>query len=137
MFLAGVIRRAAEAGIDGAMHWHLKGNAYGLIDGDNTPRPPYHLYRWGGQWLTGRLAAHSVDQQNMLEVLPVVQSDGRRALLIANRADQAVNLPSVAQLIGEGDVNMQQINADGILDSMPTPPDTLTLPGYSVTLITR
>ncbi len=135
VFHAGLIRRIALAGIDGAEQWHLKGNAYGLIDGDNQPRLTSYLYLWGAKELVGSIAKDTVSLPDTLEVLAVKRADGSKALLIANRADGPVILPGLDQLIGSTRVRLRQVNANQAGD-IDTPTGNLALPGYSVTLIT-
>lgn len=134
VFHAGVVRRAMLAGVDGAAIWHLKGNAYGLIDGDNGIRPASHLFVWAPRLLVGKMM--DVKASDSLEVLAVIRADGGRSVLIANKANHTVELGSVAALglAGTGPVEMRQVNSRSVVDGVAAPP-SLSLPGYSVTIL--
>jgi hypothetical protein len=120
VFHAGLIRRIALAGIDGAQHWHLKGNAYGLIDSNDEPRLTSHLYLWGRNELVGTIAKHDATPSDTLELLPVIRPDGSRALLIANRADGPVVIPAASELLGSTDLLIRQVTHTGATE--PAPP---------------
>ncbi len=136
VFHAGVIRRASLAGLDGAQVWHVKGNAYGLIDSSNRVRHTAHLYLWGPRLLVGKIAKHETSTPDLLEVLPVVSADGQRALLLANKADHPVDIGmTAADLLGSNDpMTVRQVTYQGPTESEATQ-SGLILPGYSVTVI--
>ncbi len=136
VFQAGVLRRAALAGINGANVWHLKGNAYGILDGANRERLTAPLFKWGPRYLAGTLATATVSDDGALEVLPVLLADGNRSMLIGNKANRTITVTEAAALLG-GRVPAQilQINAEGMTVLAPAE-KPLELPGYSLTLIT-
>ncbi len=138
VFQACVVRRMALLGIDGAMVWHVKGNAYGLLDAKGDERPTAYLYSWGPKYLTGDLVSASVSDEKVLELLPVRRADGSRAMLLSNKSDHALILPSGTQLLGmEGPIDLLRVDADGLSTPTLDVSDALSLPGYSNTLITQ
>jgi xylan 1,4-beta-xylosidase len=144
VFHASMIRNLALTangqGIDGMMMWHVKGAAYGIIAGNNTPFPPYHLFRWGTSYLSGNIAVHSSSDESSLEVLPVVRADKTRSLLLIVKADRRVTIPAGAALFPTSAsqvVRAQRVDAQGYSEQLDMPKaGTWTLPGYSVTLLT-
>jgi xylan 1,4-beta-xylosidase len=141
-FLASTLRRIALGdegrGIDGVTMWHAKGGAYGLINGDNSLRSPYFLYRWGVPYLSGRISAATTDDENSLEVLPIRRADQTVSLLLINKAPRTVQIPDGAGLLPAGaKPRIERIDAKGFSDKVDMPlAGTWSLPGYSVTLIT-
>ncbi len=135
-FQAGVVRRMALLGVDGVAVWHAKGNAYGLIDGDNRLRAPGLLYRWGHRYLTGPIAAVAVSDPAALEVLPVMLDDGERSVMLVNKREAPIVVRSAAPLL-PASARRLAIDADSGGQRGPAPADRpLTLPGWSVTLLT-
>ncbi|HEV7298656.1 MAG TPA: hypothetical protein VGN72_04765 [Tepidisphaeraceae bacterium] len=156
-FQAAVVRRVALAGIDGANVWHVKGNAYGLIDAENVERPTSAMFLWGPQHLVGDIAAANVsfatdaDAQavanaddaeqspsapDLVELLPVTGEDGRRALLVISKAPRTIVLQSATSLLGGAPSTVKRVDADGIHDQVELDADApLTVPGYSLTLL--
>ena len=136
VFQASLLRRAALAGIDGANVWHVKGDAYGLIGNNNERRLTSHLYVWGSRHLVGNIASHQSGDLSKLELLPVVQENGKRSLLVINKADHSVIVGSPESIIG-GDVTIKQVNADAQAEITASGSEPLTVPGYSLTLISQ
>ncbi len=137
VFQAAVLRRLALTGIDGVMLWHAKGNAYGLMDDADHLRPPAYLYRWGRKYLTGRIARHSSNDDDEIELLPI-ESGGARSLLFINKSERTVKVPRGATLLGSGQtVRKALVAATGYNDLKPIKASgDLVLPGYSVMLLT-
>jgi xylan 1,4-beta-xylosidase len=141
VFDASVLRNMALIGVTGVTKWHAKGHAYGMIEADNSPRSPYYLYHWGVRYLVGDIASTQVDDEAILEVLPVVRADKSRSLLLINKANRTVVVPGALKWLPVSGGQKQwaeQINHKGrevlVLPSAPT--GDLELPGYSVTLLT-
>ncbi|MDQ3813420.1 MAG: glycosyl hydrolase, partial [Armatimonadota bacterium] len=146
VFMASTLRRVALTGITGVAHWHVKGNAYGMISGDNTLRAPAHLYRWGTHYLVGEIPAHSSDDEQSLELLPIRRTDGTRSLLLINKANRTVIVPGGGALlpVREGQrARLLRIDATTVhpshtapLEVKPQANGDLALLGYSLTLVT-
>lgn len=139
VFDASVLRQMALAGLDGSAVWHLKGDAYGLIDAQNKPRPGYFLYRWGTRYLTGNIASSSSDSKNV-EVVPVSSKNGRQALLVINKMAGRASLPSATKLMAtKKSIHLKQIHGESESTSIQLSTSqenaALSLPGYSLTLI--
>ncbi len=137
VFMASTMKHLAQTDLDGVMLWQLKGYYYGMIDDDNAIRPAAQLYQWGNRYMVGDIAkSDSADER--LEIMPVTRKDGARSVLIINKAAQTIIAPSAAALLpshaGES-VWQQQISATGKGVPAATTPGDLTLPGYSVTLL--
>lgn len=136
-FQASVVRRLALAGIDGAMVWHVKGNAYGILDADNHPRLTAPLYHWGLRHLVGDVA--TVRTSPALEVLAVTRADGGRAVLIANVTDHRVDVPALAVWFGVAPgttTHAARVDSTGVWTlADPGATGVMQLPGYSLTLI--
>jgi Glycosyl hydrolases family 39 len=136
-FQACLLRRAALAGIDGANVWHVKGDAYGLIGNNNERRLTAPLYVWGPQFLVGNVASHQSGDLAKLELLPVVRNDGKRALLLINKANHSVVVPAPSTLMGESLV-AHQVNSDKEVNGLTIDSaQPLSLPGYSLTLLVQ
>jgi xylan 1,4-beta-xylosidase len=139
-FHASTLRQLAEVGISGAFVWHLKGHSYGIIEGDNSPRQPYDLFRWGPKYLVGNMPKNTTGDNKKLLLFPVVRPDGSRSLLLINTANQRVTIPGGASLFpSQGKtVKIERIASDGnkVLDTKEFATGNWTLPGYSVTLLT-
>ncbi len=139
VFQACFVRRAALKNVTGVTVWHLKGNACGLIDGNNAQRATGSLYLWGTQYLHGTIAAGTVSGTT-LEVLPVVMPDGKRSLLLMNKTGNTVTIPGGGNLLvpaGGELLRSFQINASGFLpQTISVTPGDLALAPYSVTLLT-
>jgi xylan 1,4-beta-xylosidase len=134
LFQASTIRRLAPTGIDGATVWHVKGNAYGLIGGDNTIRSTGHLFTWS-KYLHGQVLASTSADETALELLPIVQADGSRSLLLLAKADRAVEVDA-ARLLGGRKWTAQRIDSAGLREKVEFPAaGQWSLPGYSVTLL--
>lgn len=143
LFQASTLRRIALAnngqGIDGVMLWHAKGNSYGFIGGDNEKRSPYYLYLWGTKYLTGSIANHSSDDEKSLEILPIIQEDKTRSLLLIAKANRPIKIPNGAALLpvnGGQKLQVQRIDAKGFSENIEMPKTgDWSLPGYSITLL--
>jgi xylan 1,4-beta-xylosidase len=139
VFQACYLRRAALRNLNGVTVWHLKGNAYGLIDGSNAQRATGSLYRWGTQYLHGRMAASTV-ADSTVEVFPVRMPDGKRSMLLMNKTASTRTVIGGGSLLtaGSGEtVRAFQINGSGFLpQTLNVGPGDLALAPYSVTLIT-
>jgi len=135
---AGAVRRALLAGIDGATVWHVKGNAYGIIDGENKPRPTAAMFEWGPKWMVGNMIKATVDDKNSIELLPIETPGGGRSLLVICKANHSVRLPPAGQLLGDTPTNVMRVDADGVIASLVVDSAApLIVPGYSLTLLTN
>ncbi len=147
IFMASSIKNVALTGITGITQWHVKGNAYGMIDAQNNRRPPAYLYGWSKQFLTGDIAQSKSDDEKLLEILPIVRADGSRALLLMNKAPRTIKLAQFKALFPNAK-SAQRIDATttqkpengpakiALNDAVLAPEDAfLALPGYSLTLI--
>lgn len=137
-FHAALLRRVALAGIDGANVWHVKGGAYGILNADNTPRLTAPLFEWGAKYLVGDIPAHS-EATDELELFPVVRADGKRSLLLINKADHSLSLPPIAELMpGAGQLQQLRVEhmgrSEGEVDTGARS-ERLQLPGFSLTLL--
>ncbi len=140
IFQATVVKRMATLGMDGALVWHAKGNAYGLIDANNKLRATGQLYLWGNQFLVGDLAQSDTADASKFELLPVIHTDGSRALLLLNKAPASVTIaadPVLGAGVSAESLKASRIDATGTSDVTLTPDaaGALTLPGYSATLV--
>jgi hypothetical protein len=140
VFHASTLRQLVDVGVSGAMVWHLKGHSYGIIEGDNTPRAPFNLFRWGTHYLTGNMPENTSSDAKSLRLFPVVRADGSRSLLLINSADRRVQIAGGNALFpSQGKtIRAERIDSDGFktLDAKSFMSGTWTLPGYSVTLLT-
>ena len=149
IFMASSIKNVALTGITGITNWHVKGNAYGMIDGQNNWRPPAYLYGWGKQFLTGDIMQSKSDDEKLLELLPVMRADGSRALLLMNKAPGIVVVPHWQALFPDAqrafrlDAETTKKPENGptkidLKEELLAPADAvLALPGYSLTLLSN
>ncbi len=119
VFDALVVKGVAEAGLSGAFVWHLKDHIYGLLDGDNTVRPAYHLYRLGARHLVGDMVPAEASDPDALQVLAVRRADGKRAVLLINRSGHPLRLPSAQTLLGAADIAEAEIGPSDFRDLAP------------------
>jgi hypothetical protein len=140
VFQASVVRRTALEGVTGILQWHVKGNVYGMIAADNTMRPTAWLYRWGTQHLVGNIAVAQTEDENNLEILPVIKPGVRRSLLLINKANRTVLIPHwITTLTPRKHPPAELWRLDATTADGPvriTSNTNLTLPGYSLTLAT-
>ena len=135
VFHALVVKEAAQSGVTGVNLWTQKGRSYGtLIDGDDATRPTYQLYAWGPKYLSGTVATATSGDAKSLEMLPVIGQNGRKAVLLINKADHALQVGAAASLL-PGVKSAQSIDSDGF--HAATKAGDLQLPGYSLTLLTN
>ncbi len=99
IFQALVVTGLAERGIDGAFVWHFKDNIYGLVDLQNNPRPAYHFFRQAGRYLVGDVLPVVLSDPSAMQALAVRRPDGSRSLLLVNRSDTPLLLPSPRRLL--------------------------------------
>jgi hypothetical protein len=143
-FLASTVKGVALSGTTGITHWHAKGGAYGMINGDNTLRAPAYLYRWGREYLIGDILQSRSDDEKLLELFPVQRQDGTRALLLINKAPRTVIIPDVVKLfpLSTNALWIQRIDAETTKNLAAGPSKIavangeFSLPGYSLTLVT-
>jgi xylan 1,4-beta-xylosidase len=133
---AQYVKNIALMGIDAAFVWHLKGNAYGLMDGGNVMRATGNLYKWTPQYLTGDLYAGSSQTNGLLEVIPI-KTNGGKTLLLINKTEKQVSLPDGELFFGNGKTReMLQINEQGFNPVKIAPLNSqILLPRFSTTLI--
>jgi xylan 1,4-beta-xylosidase len=140
VFDACLLKRLVSEQVDGAMIYQAKGDAYGLFDAQNHERPAGRLYKWGAAYLTGRIASHTVGDEALLQVLPIVRPDGVRSLLLVNKSNRTVTVPSQAKLMPlQRHEKAALLRVDAAWPKVPpkaVPAGDLPLPGYSVTLLT-
>jgi xylan 1,4-beta-xylosidase len=137
IFHALVVKTMAEKGVTGVTLWSQKGKAYGsLIDGENKILPSYYLYRWGSEFLTGKMAAATTGDSEKLEILAVTHPDERKAILLLNKSNHTLTLPAASELLPDVKV-MQSIDASDYKANIAITPHALSLPGYSLTLLTN
>ncbi|BCM91955.1 hypothetical protein IAD21_03833 [Abditibacteriota bacterium] len=136
IFHALVVKKMAEIGISGVTLWTQKGRAYGsLIDDKDQTLPSYTLYQWGPQYLNGKMVSATSGDETLLEILPVIGPGNQKSVLLVNKADHALILPSAATLL-PGKTHISCMSADGLNVDGESKSDGLTLPGYSLTLLT-
>lgn len=139
VFQASLLKRIALTGVTGVSVWHLKGNAYGIIDGQNVQRATGSLYLLGNTYLYGTIATSTVSE-NTLEVLPVIMPNGNRSLLLMNKNDKTITVKDGGALLKSGSaesLNVFQIDDNGYLpQTFQVGAGDLRLPPYSVTLLT-
>ena len=111
--------------------WQDKGNAYGLIDADDRMRATGQLYALS-RHLTGRIAG--TDAPEGLEAVPLVGDGGERSLLLVRTVEAPLEL-TLPRSDGWRPTGLLRIDADG-LRVEADPGDDLTLPGWSVTVLT-
>ncbi len=141
LFQASVVKRLAEAGLSGMAVWHVKGNAYGLIDDKDTLRASGQLYRWGGSYLTGAMM-RTTSLNDQVELLAVQRADGARSLLVLNRADHAMALSAPGPLLGDAPEGqawrvLRITAAGGEVAAIASTTKILQAPGYSMTIVTN
>ncbi len=147
VFDALVVKRLAEQGVTGIAKWHVKDGIYGMLGADNRLRPTGVLYLWSRPLLTGTMAATTSDFADHVEALAIGRDDGSRSLLLMNKT------PRRATLVGGGAAELLGVNSDtaitrrvidesttasgrAVVVTADTATRLLTLPGYSVTLLT-
>lgn len=136
VFLASTAKKMAQMGLSGATLWVQKGQSYGsLVNGDNTIRPAYNLFAWAPKYLVGKTAAATTGDENLLEVWPIISVNGARSVLLINKADHALALPSAKMLLPNF-THAEQINCETMLTKIDASGAALSLPGYSLTLLT-
>lgn len=140
VFDACLLHRLALEEVDGAMIWQAKGDAYGLFDHEDRERPAGRLFKWGAAYLSGRIAACKVEDEGLLEVLPVIRTDGVRSILLINKSNRTVTVPAQAKLMPlqrHEKAALLRIDAAWPKEaSKEVPTGDLPLPGYSATLLT-
>lgn len=138
---AGVITRLAKMGVTGLAVWHAKGDAYGLIDGDNRMRNPGKMFLLGRELLVGAIASEKVSGSEDVDALAVTSEDGHRSLLILNRGESPVSLPTAQELLGRPDrvsIVTHLLDADGWTVAEPVPDqERITLGGWSLMILTE
>lgn len=140
VFMASTIRQVGLSGITGVMHWHVKGNSYGMINDKDELRLPAHLYLWGTHYLTGAVAQTNVEDEKILEILPVTRTDGAQSLLLINKANRSVRVDGVTSLLppkATKYVWLARLDAKGYSSPHAVSKHVreLILPGYSVTIL--
>jgi hypothetical protein len=136
VFQACVVRRAMLAGIDGAMVWHLKGNAYGLLDKDDKPRLTLPLYQWAQTDLVGKLIETTSSNPDLLEIMAVQRENGLRSVLLISKADHTLGVSDLRAMIPNArNLHLAQLTHAGPTDFAPLAGPVVSLPGYSLTLI--
>ena len=136
LYLASVINKLAASGTSGVLIWQQKTRPYGsLIGPSNEIFPAYHLYFWGTHFLTGQRLQSAAEDGKSLEVLAVEGAGAQRSVLLLNKADHTLILPSAGTLL-PGVWRAEQLNADGYLPDLRLCNDKLALPGLSLTLLT-
>ncbi len=133
-FQASVVAALAPL-VDGITVWHLKGNAYGLIDGRNHIRPSGWLYRWAHQALVGERMQVAVEEPGGLQVLAVRADDQTRAVLLVNTTAGQLDVPAASTLL-DAPGQLSRIDAEGAWHLGVAGDQPLALPGYSLTLLT-
>lgn len=131
VFQASVINHLAPL-TDGICVWHLKGHSYGLIDDNNIIRATGQLYLWGNEYLTGSVKKYVSDNQQ-IEVIPVVNDNGRKAILLINKSIQSVDF-TVKPGLGIRPALVMQINADW-KEPLTISSNQMVLLPYSLTII--
>ena len=91
VWMASSLKHMADAGVGMANQWNLKDGFYGLMDNDDTLRPAATVYAWGDAYLVGAVAGTTSDRP-LAEALAVRQADGRRSLLLINKAAAPVRI---------------------------------------------
>ena len=148
---ASTVTRLVDAGVTGATVWHLRGDAYGLIDNAGRMRSTGQLFLLANELLVGDRVGTSTRPPepgtddgaaggSMLEVLAVGRAAGGRSVLFANRGEAAVNLPDPAELLGP---DAASAGVAHVLDHRGwtvTPlaelADGVSVAGWSVTILT-
>ncbi len=147
VFDALVVKRLAELGVSGIAKWHVKDGIYGMLGPENQLRPAGVLYLWSRPLLTGTMVTSQSDFADHVEALAVQRDDGSRSLLLMNKTPRRATLVAgdAVELLGvSGDTNISgriidesTITTGKAVVISPNPPTgLLTLPGYSVTLLT-
>lgn len=137
LFLALAVRESARSGINNIALWQQKGNAYGTLwSGENQTRPAYWLYQRGPKFLSGILRVSTTGNAQQLQLLPITRADGRKSLLLLNLAPHALLVPPAKTLLPNV-ARMEQLNAAGEAATPPVSSGEMTLPGYSLTLLTE
>ena len=146
VFLASMVTRLADWGVTGITMWQDKGDAYGLIDGDDRVRATGQLYALS-RWMVGTRAEAVVDGDAAggdgwlgIQVVPIVRADGGRSLVLINPLEVTVAFDASPEAMS-GLTTLMRIDADGLLvEALDTSGDEaagpLDLPGWSVTVLT-
>ena len=141
VFQACLLSRLSKIGLDGVTIWHAKGNAYGLVGSDDSIRLKGRFYQIGSRCLVGSVFESAISGDKNLEAFAVKRADGVRSVLLINRADHTIALPRTGKLgLSVSYPSVMCISADGF--AAPSIGnelinDILSLPGYSVTLMTE
>ena len=144
VFLASMVTRLAEAGVTGITMWQDKGDAYGLIDGDDRMRATGQLYALS-RWMVGTRAEAVIDGDAAegdgwlgLQVVPIVRANGGRSLVLINPLEVTVDFDASPEAMSTL-TTLMRIDADGLLveslEVADADADSLDLPGWSVTVL--
>ncbi|GJM64433.1 hypothetical protein PEDI_49850 [Persicobacter diffluens] len=134
LFQALVVTKVAQQGVTGACVWHFKGDSYGLLSQDNTPRTPYYLYDWAKDYLIGQMTPFQTDHE-ALEVVGFQQKNGQRALLLMNKS--ANELPLAFQELSKKEIKtVETLVANQYAPKKLKGKHRFSIPGHSVMLVT-
>lgn len=135
VFHALVVQKMASLGVSGVTLWTQKGTAYGsIIDGENKTFPSYNLYRWGSEYLSGKMARAVSGDHSKLEIIAVTRADGNRAVVLLNKTNHALTLPASGVLLPAVKA-VQTIDTSGYKANVAITANELSLPGFSLTLL--
>ncbi len=135
VFLALAAREVAMSGARGMTLWAQRGHAYGsLIDENDATHPAYDLYQLGARNLVGALAGTKTDDAAALQLLAVKRADGSRAVLLINQTGGTISIPGAGKWLPGAKV--ARITASGTVASTPVAGADVSLPGYSLALLT-
>ena len=91
VWMASALKHMADAGVEMANQWNLKDGFYGLMDSNNNLRPAAMVYTWGNAYLVGAVSGTASDQP-LIEAMAVRQGNGKRSLLLINKAEVSVKV---------------------------------------------
>ncbi len=140
IFHALTIKKVALTGITGMMVWHIKDNIYGLMGSDGTLHTPAYLFLWGNPWLCGTICQDNTADSNKVELIAIKRDNGKKSLLVINKADHSIIIPSAKSLLNSekplvtGEISFD--NPKGEIHPLKSQSE-INIPGYSLTLISE
>jgi hypothetical protein len=100
LFQYQILKLAQQYQFEGTMVWHLKGNAYGLIDDQDSIRTTGYFFLLGNKFLIGNKAETlQSEEANGLDFMAVTK-DGHRNLLVCNLTENFKTLKNNHLLLG-------------------------------------
>jgi hypothetical protein len=139
LYQYNIIRMCQQYGLEGSMVWHLKGNAYGLIDDKDSIRTTGNFFLLGTRVLVGDLnKVDYINNTNGLDFM-AVSSSSHKAIAVCNQTATPKTLVKNHLLFGSNTAYKRYIyqlqNGRFGIVSITQFEGDLVLPPYSITLL--